>query len=56
MINDFKILKISRLANGVAHENAKFILGTRSNGILVNTFSSCVVYAVVNDFLANYNE
>ena len=49
MIQNFNISKISRIANGVAHEIAKFSFSTRSDGILFNSVPPCVVYAVTND-------
>ena len=49
MIHNFNIAKISRIANGVAHEIAKFSFSTRSDGILFNSVPPCVVYAVTND-------
>ena len=49
MIQNFNIAKISRTANGVAHEIAKFSFSTRSDGILFNSVPPCVVYAVTND-------
>ena len=49
MIHNFHIAKISRTANGMAHEVAKFSFSTRSDGILFNSVSPCVVYAVTND-------
>ena len=49
MIQNFNIAKISRTANGVAHEIAKFSFSSRSDGILFNSVPPCVVYAVTND-------
>ena len=51
-INSFQMSKISRSANVVAHFIAKFSFDNRSDGILVNHVSPCVVNFVSNDFNA----
>ena len=49
MIQNFNISKISRIANVVEHEIAKFGCSIRSDRILFNSVPPCVVYAVTND-------
>ena len=49
VIQNFNISQISRIANGAAHEIAKFSFSTRSNGILISSVPPCVVYVVTND-------
>ena len=49
MLKNFKIAKINRQANKVAHEIAKFSFINKSDGILLNSVPSCVVNFVMND-------
>ncbi|XBH99224.1 hypothetical protein VPH35_128610 [Triticum aestivum] len=49
LIKDFKITKIDRPANRVAHEIAKFSFDSRSEGILCNSVPTCVTAFVMND-------
>ena len=50
MIKNIKIAKVNRLANGVAHEIAKFSFISRSDGILLNSVPPCVANLVMNDY------
>ena len=43
MMNNCKISKINRRANKVVHEIAKFSFDNRSNSVLFNSVSPCVV-------------
>ena len=45
----FKLLKIKRGANKVAHEIAKFCFGVQSDAMLVGFVPQCVVSCVTND-------
>ncbi|XBH84849.1 hypothetical protein VPH35_072919 [Triticum aestivum] len=49
LIKDFKITKIDRRANRVAHEIAKFSFDSRSEGLLCNSVPPCVTAFVMND-------
>ncbi|EMS61617.1 hypothetical protein TRIUR3_03612 [Triticum urartu] len=49
LIKDFKIAKIDRRANRVAHEIAKFSFDSRSEGLLCNSVPPCVTAFVMND-------
>jgi hypothetical protein len=49
LIKDFKIVKIDRQANRVAHEIAKFCFNSRSDGVLCNSVPPCVASFVMND-------
>ena len=49
LIKDFKIVKIDRQANRVAHEIAKFCFDSRSDGVLCNSVPPCVARFVMND-------
>ena len=49
MLKNFKIAKINRQANKVAHEIAKFSFINKSDGILLNSVPPCVANFVMND-------
>ncbi|XBJ13023.1 hypothetical protein VPH35_017443 [Triticum aestivum] len=49
LIKDFKIVKIDRQANRVAHEIAKFCFDSRSDGVLCNSVPPCVASFVMNN-------
>ena len=49
MLKNFKIAKINRNANKVAHEIAKFSFIGKSDGILLNNVPPCVANFVMND-------
>ena len=48
MIHNFHIAKISRTANGVAREIAKFSFSTKSDGILISSVPPYMMYDVTN--------
>ena len=49
MLPNVKISKISRKANKVAHEIAKFSFNNKSDGVLINSVLACVEHVVLND-------
>ena len=49
MFQNVSFSKINRHANVVAYEIAKFSFNSRSDGLLVNSVSPCVAYAVITD-------
>ena len=49
LLGNFKLSKINRRANSVAHEIAKFSFDNRCDGFLFNNFPPCVAPAVMND-------
>ena len=54
MLANVKISKISREANMVAHEIAKFSFNNKSDGVLSNSVPACVEHAVMNDCIKVY--
>lgn len=48
-MDSFRVSKIRRSANEVAHLIAKFSFDNRVDGILVNDVPPCVVNSVMND-------
>ena len=51
----FKLLKIKRGANKVAHEIAKFCFGVQSDAILEGSVPHCVVSCVTDDCNSLYS-
>ena len=49
LLPNFKLVKINRQTNEVAHQIAKFSFDNRPDGLLCNSFPPCVVNAVRND-------
>ena len=49
LMTSFKISKINRRANRVAHEIAKFSFENRSDGVLLNSVPPCVAKVVMDD-------
>ena len=49
LLGNFKLSKINRRANSVAHEIAKFSFDNRCDGFLFNNFPPCLAPAVMND-------
>ena len=49
LLHNFKLAKINRRANEVAHQIAKFSFDNKSEDILCNSFSNCVIHALRND-------
>ena len=55
LMTSFKISKINRRANRVAHEIAKFSFVNRSDGVSLNSVPPCVAEVVIDDCMNIFN-
>lgn len=55
MMTRFKISKINRRGNRMAHEIAKFNFINRSDGVLLNSVPPCVAEVVMDNCMNVFN-